>query len=111
MVLKVKGKTPFQNLRTVRPMKIVTNNRRRLLIDFNQLTEKEQKEFDYCNEQGSFFRYRGNVYYIGNFTIIQRGSKDLTGWDGSSSDTAFSATLVKICKDDNDYIIAGRCYC
>ena len=89
-------------------MKVVTNNRRRLLINFDQLTKKEQEYFSYCKGEGSFFRYRGNVYDMGEF--MRNTDKNLPNWDGSAADTYFSATLVRICKDDSDYIVAGRCY-
>ena len=106
MLLKAKGIKPFQ-INTI--MKIITNNRPRAIIYFHELTEKEKKEFDWCNEDnaGGFFRYRGNTYALSEFMT---GGKDLRNWDGVAGDSYFSGTLVKIC-EDNDFVIAGRYTC
>ena len=92
-------------------MKIVSNYSRRPIIYFNELTTKERKQFDWCDEDnaGVFFRYRGNTYALSEFVTIEN-KKDWRNWDAVAGDTYFSGTLVKICEDDNDYVIAGRCY-
>ena len=69
--------------------------------------------FDYLNdeefESNSFVEYLGQIYDISEFVLIENNS-DFKGWDGYSSDSYFSGTLIKICKD-NDFVIMGRYYC
>jgi len=99
-------------------MKIITNNVPREVIREYELTEKERKEFDYLGEDGGyFFRYKGEVYDLGEFTTTSGldGTFDL--WDGYHSDTFFSGILVRYPRtdrgtfdSDNDTIIVGRYY-
>lgn len=94
-------------------MKIITNNVPRLLIDACDLTLAEREDFDYLDwpaiedgqDSATFFRYRGRLYDLGEFTLTE-----IEGWDGIATDTFFSGTLVKFVIEDNDYIIVGRVY-
>ncbi len=98
-------------------IKIVTNNKPRLLIDAYQLTEKEREEFDYLDwkvitsgdDDATFFRYKGQLYDLGDFMLCPSDFQ-FEGWTGYYSDSAFSGILIKLC-DNNDYIIVGRYYC
>lgn len=91
-------------------MQIITNNVPRLLLDFCQLTAKEQKEYDAleCPDDYSYIRYRGDVYSLEEF---MRTSKDselrAKGWDGYIGESFFSAVLIKIVEDDPDYVVMG----
>lgn len=59
------------------------------------LTDKERKWFDYVEDPDWFegFRYRGEVYDLGEFA---RASSDVLamGFDGMMSESAFSAVVV-----------------
>ena len=80
---------------------ITTNNHWNNLIDYNQLTEKEQKELDCASEEDSFFRYKGNIYALSEFMAITSAYNPFPkNWQGYSSDSAFSGVLIEI---DNEY--------
>lgn len=92
-------------------MQIICNNKPRPVIQSYELTDKEQ--FDYETE-GPFFRYRGAVYDIGEFTRIDRNiapHPQRAGWEkfhGYLSDTFFSGMLIKY---DGDSVIVARFFC
>jgi hypothetical protein len=76
-------------------MKITTNNHYRNILNACDLTPKELKGFDYLGEgEGSFIRYKGRVWELGEFTRT-----DLEGWNGINHDTYFSGVLIKLSKD------------
>lgn len=89
-------------------MKVTTNRVPRPLIDGSELTDKEKAEFDFLKpdefEYEKFFRYRGDVYYLGNF---MRYDMEVAGirWDGAQSDSVWTGTLVKICSDLENVIV------
>lgn len=101
-------------------VKVITNNVPRLVVDAYELSAKERKEFDYLDwakidkgeEGATFFRYKGQVYDLGEFTRdygITRGSglpEHLSNWDGYQGDSFFSATVVRFV--DDDHVIVGR---
>lgn len=88
-------------------MKIITNNCPRPILSSYELTKKELNEFDYLTEEEiesrSFFRYRGEVYDLGEF---MRTPNSVKGWDGYLNETFFSSIVVKFFEEDQ--IIAGR---
>tara|TARA_R110002074_G_scaffold254109_1_gene426197 strand:- start:71 stop:334 length:264 start_codon:yes stop_codon:yes gene_type:complete len=76
-------------------MEVITNNHYRNILNAYDLTSKELKGFEYLGEgEGSFIRYKGRVWDLGEFT-----QTDLEGWDGISCDTYFSGAVVKFSKD------------
>lgn len=93
-------------------VRVVTNNVPRPLLDAWELTAAERERFDYIDwvaiEEGrdsaSFFRYRGELYDLGEFTAdfgIMKGSglpAYLSEWHGYLSDSAFSAVVVRLCE-------------
>jgi hypothetical protein len=94
-------------------MKIITNNVPRDIINARELSEKERKEFDYLNwdvidtgwgDDVFFFRYKGELYDLGEFERCY-----IDGWDGQQTDSFFSATLVRYV-DNFERIIVGRLY-
>ena len=96
-------------------MKIITNNQPRPLLDWWDLTDKEKAEFEWLEtgeEQCTavFFRYRGQVYCLDEFT---RTNSDelLSDWDGLYATSAFSGVLVKYIHGLDDEIVVGSCYC
>lgn len=98
-------------------MKIVTNNQSRDILSWWELTPKEQKEFDYLDEgDGSFFRYKGLVFDLGEFMRIDKSTappgrwrplrEGWEKWDGYASDSYFSGVLVRY-SSDYDSVIVG----
>tara|TARA_R100000655_G_scaffold52600_1_gene90443 strand:+ start:547 stop:837 length:291 start_codon:yes stop_codon:yes gene_type:complete len=81
-------------------MEIITNHHYRFILYWHELTSAEQKEHadDYDDVQEStFFRYRGQVYDLGEF-LSARGNgahSFVNAWDGYHNDSFFSAVLVK----------------
>lgn len=108
---------------------IITNNVPRDILYAWDLTEKEKAEFDYlfkslstecCDNAlaATFFRYKGQVYDLGEITSCDL-SPSLQGWNGYHSDSFFSGIVVKYptrCDDDAcdcenyDAVIVGRYY-
>lgn len=90
-------------------MKVVTNNQPRDVLYWHELSEKERADFDYLDSedqqsQASFFRYRGEVYDLGEFM----GGAEKP-WHGVHTDSYFSAILVRYV-DDNERVIVARAY-
>lgn len=57
-------------------MEIITNNQQRDVLYWYDLTDAERAELDYIEEQEkqeSFqgFRYKGNIYDLGEFVVIR----------------------------------------
>jgi hypothetical protein len=102
---------------------IRTNNVPRDIIDAWELSADERAEFDYIDwpavddgrESASFFRYRGELYDLGEFSAdygITRGAglpAHLSRWDAYQSDTFFSATVIRYC-DDFERVVVGRVF-
>lgn len=112
-------------------MKIITNNKPREVIHAHELSPDERDDFDYLDwsaidegsDSASFFRYRGELYDIGEFSrIIPPGARrvhpmecqdpNLQGWDGYLTDSYFSGMVIRWARDsgriDADYVIVGR---
>lgn len=95
---------------------IRTNNQPRLLLDWDQLTQREQSQFDYLDEDErigrDFVRYRGYAYDIGEFMPAK--GIGMTGWCGYSSDSFFSGVLFKFDRSsgrpDYDRVVMGNYY-
>lgn len=102
---------------------ITTNNVPRDVIDGFELSADERTKFDYINWQAvdsgeasaSFFRYRGDLYDLGEFSAdygITRGMglpPHLSAWDGYMSDTFFSATVIRYA-DNFERVVVGKVY-
>lgn len=90
-------------------MKVRTNKVSRPIINGFELSEKEKAEFDYLKgeelDSSSFFRYRGNVFYLGNFMRCEINESGIT-WDGYAGDSYFSGTVIKLV-DDCESVIVG----
>ena len=97
---------------------IRTNHKPRPVLQRYELTEKESAEFDYlAPDEGSFFRYKGHVYNLGEFCrVIAPGAGRMhptecdnpgfAGWDCYASDSFFSGVLVKYVDDLESVIVA-----
>lgn len=96
---------------------IRTNNKPRPIIDAYELTEKKRLEFDYLDWQSidlgedsaSFFRYKGQIYDLGEFMRVEADSP-LSSWDGYASDSYFSGLVAKF-TEDRDHVIVGQYFC
>ena len=102
---------------------ITTNGVPRDIIDGFELSADERAGFDYYDwkaiERGElspqFFRYRGDLYDIGEFSAdygITRGMglpPHLSAWDGYQSDTFFSATVIRYV-DNFERVVVGRVF-
>ena len=94
---------------------IYTNNVPRNVLYGYELSPAEQAEFDYMDDinDGSFFRYKGQVYDLGEFmrvTDTMENCHGFKGWDGYHGDSYFSGVLVKY-TDDCEQVIVGRWIC
>lgn len=98
-------------------MKVITNNKPRDIIDACELTDTERKDFDYLDwpaiaegrDSASFFRYRGGLYYLGEFRRDYEGAGlpgHLAIWDGYLADSDFSAVVVRYV-NFNTQVVAG----
>ena len=91
-------------------MQIITNHHFREILTSYDLTANELKEFDYLAEgDGSFFRYKGEVYDLGEF---MRSDNPLApcsyNWDGFRGDSYFSGIAVKF-DDSCEMVKVGLC--
>lgn len=89
----------------------MTNNKPRQTIYGYQLTDKQKQDFDYIDDidNHDFVMYKGNVLDVNEFMRVDNNSEHFKDWDGYSSDSFFSGTLIKYC-DDTDYVIMGWFY-
>lgn len=93
------------------------NNVPREIIDGFHLNEKDRQEFDYIDweaidngsDGASFFRYKGNLYDLGEAMYINAkalpADSFLKGWQGYYGDSFFSGVLVKYTQDCEQVII------
>ena len=93
---------------------IITNNHKREIVYYWELTQAEKEEFDWIKDNENdytFFRYKGSTYCLSEFMRIENHSNaDFMAWDGYSSDSFFSGILVKyldVETFDDGFIIAG----
>lgn len=94
-------------------MEIRTNYVPRFMLDAYELTTKEREEFDYLDweaidagsDSATFFRYKGQLYDLGDFLRLVVCEAD--GWDASRHDSAFSGLVVKL-MGDGDRVIVGQ---
>ena len=93
---------------------IRTNNQPRPILWACDLTEKEKTEFDYLNLEegdGSFFRYKGQVYDLGEFVRVEANACEhnapFQAWHGVQSDSYFSGVLVRY-TDECESVIVGQ---
>ena len=111
-------------------MRIRTNHQPRPILHPWELSPKELQDFDYqlgglppteenwSNSGARFFRYKGQLYDLGEFVgIVPQGGQgggfahydhtgSLAGWDGIATDSYFSATIIKL-TDDGEGVIVG----
>lgn len=96
-------------------IKTVTNNQPRPVLYGFELTKKEQSEFDYLDfdsddgDFATFFRYKGNVYHIGDSMRVEPMNSLCKGWVGYFGESYFSAVVFKYV-NDCDNVIVGQVF-
>jgi hypothetical protein len=86
---------------------IISNNQERPVIDWHDLTPKQQSEFNYDSaEESQFVIYKNWPYDVAEFMAV-RHNDELSAWHGYSSDSFFSGVLIKFISDC-DTVIMGR---
>lgn len=95
-------------LYTFENVEVYGNNHNVPLVYWWELTGKEKKEFDYIDDpEDNFtgFRYKGNVYDMGDIMRVEsHGPNWMKNFHGYTNDTFFSGILIKYNDEDNDYI-------
>lgn len=90
---------------------VKTNNVPRATFSGYELTDKEKAEFDYYTPEelgdASFFRYKGNVYDVGEFLLAP---ESLQPWHGHSPTNYFSGVVIRY-TDDMESVIVGVYWC
>ena len=97
---------------------IKSNGHPRPLLTMEDLTQKEQADFDYVSPDDyyspRFVRYRGQVVDILEFQRPDRVYDYFRGWDGYHVNSFFSGILMRWASDGSDpdfeNIIMGRYY-
>ena len=93
-------------------MEIITNNQERPILSWWELTDAEREEFDYCGEEDSFIRYRGETIPLCDFMAVDparhapNSFASLADWHGYRADSYFSAVLLRY-TDDYEGVICG----
>jgi hypothetical protein len=91
---------------------IITNNQSRNLLSYNELTPKEQEQFDYLTDDfkssEDYIRYRNYVYALSDFENNIH-NPELKGWIGHMNDSYFSGICIKY-GNNKDQIICGTYY-
>jgi hypothetical protein len=92
---------------------IRTNNQPRELLSWFDLTEKEKAEFDWYSDFTEtsapieFFRYKGNVYTLGDFMRLDKNSPFPGDWHGYKGDSFFSGLLIRL-DDTGESVVVGQ---
>lgn len=79
------------------------------LIGWEDLTRNEKREFEYVDlkDEANFFRFKNQVYDLGEFIAHSLGSPY---WHGATHHTAFSGVLVRVLQEHNMVIVTSyRC--
>lgn len=86
---------------------IKTSGREYAILCWDDLTTREQGEFDYLDEQraqedASFVRYRGVVYDLNEFSVCP---VEMKPWNGYRGDSFFSGVVVRYTDDFNGVFV------
>lgn len=84
------------------------------IIYGSDLNEKEMREYDYLETEerpgSQFFRYKDDVFWLGNFLITQpkpQAGDLLEGWHGLCGTGFFHAYVVKL-SEDGETVTLGQ---
>lgn len=82
--------------------KVISNGKWRNYLDWNELTPKQQNEFDWMDEEKRldefFIPYRGNIYAFSEFLRFE--SENVGEWQGYQTQSAWDAVVVQCNPDD-----------
>ena len=87
---------------TVNLRRLITDIEECPALDWSNLTDAERDSVGVGSlehdEQETYFRYLGNVYALSEFTVIDNANSHerLSGFDGGSATSAFTAVLIDI---------------
>ena len=91
-------------------MEIITNRQPRLLMDFDELPDKEKSYWESLlsdPREQSYVKYKNSFYIMGDF---MRTSHFGEYWHGYHSDSFYSGILVHLCDDSPDHVVMGTYY-
>ena len=93
------------------PVEIITNHVPRATLRWDELTDKERREFDYIDtpdrqDWAVFFRYRGWTYCLDAFTVLSGATDEFKVWDGYCSESYYSGVVVRLV-DDGERVVVG----
>lgn len=94
-------------------MKIITNNKPRVLEALVDLPAEAQKDFDYIKVSDEYsprlVQYKGNWYDVYDSQSITRemGFDQFKGWHGIVSDSFFSGVLFRLCDYDQSVVVGA----
>lgn len=107
----------------MKDVEIKTNYQPKQVFIWEQLTEKEKKEFDFDGaESMMYFRYKGNIYCLDEFMRLDNENLFPDYWHGYQSETFFSGVLVHLIDEhdadrlslppggSSDFVIVGHYY-
>lgn len=91
-------------------MKVRTNNIPRYQVNWYDLTENQKVDLDWRDNQElqdafSGFIFKGQVYDLSDFTVIDNENYPVKGWHGAFAQSAFHAVLVKINQREETVIV------
>ena len=79
----------------MKKLKVATNHHWRPFLYRNEVPERVlEDEFDWCDDESSFMKYKGEYYHLSEFWKVQ-DKEVLKEWDGYKGDTYFSGLLIK----------------
>lgn len=91
-----------------------TNNQQRPTIQWFELTDAQKADLDWLDTeelQDDFtgFVYKGQVYDLSDFTVLDDENYTVKGWHGVLGESAFSAVVIKI-SSCNDFVTVGKVF-
>lgn len=91
-----------------------TNNQERCTIQWFELTDAQKADLNWRDTeqlQDDFtgFVYKGHVYDLSDFTVLDDENYPVKGWHAAFSESAFSAVVVKFSKC-GEFVTVGQVF-
>lgn len=78
----------------------------------DELTEQERKEYDFLGDEldgSAFFRFKGQLYGLHEFTRTQEGGElHSAGWHGVAAQSAFHGVVISL--DRIQAVVVGEVF-